>query len=525
MDLREINFGVEIETVKRTRERVARAIYSVVGGEVRHVGSPASFDPWEITDEQGRTWKVVADGSLINVPGHLRAEVVSPVLAYEDIPILQEVIRAVRRSGAKVDEKCGIHVHVDATAFDGRTLGNLAKIIYKQGALNILVCRCNERATLIYLALVNELNPRRKNMAQEYESNSEAPEEDVEDFAEKEDDESSTTVRYSISSYGADYPVDGLVKRMEKGDIQIPEFQRKFVWTHAQCSRFIESLLLGLPVPGIFLSKEPETQKLFVIDGQQRLMTLKCFYDGIINEREFKLNGVNSEFEGLTYKTLKDEDRRRLDDSIIHATIVRQEEPEEDQSSIYLVFERLNTGGTPLSSQEIRACIYHGPFNDLLRELNNNPSWRKIYGKESKRAKDQELILRFFALLYNIDSYKRPMKLFLSEFMAEYRYLKSQERENFKNIFESTVQLASNLEPSVFRPERALNVSVLESILIGTAKRLGQGEISDIPAYKQTAQDLVKDKDFLTKCKVGTTDVENVRGRIAASIDSFKNVQ
>jgi len=73
MVLRQINFGIEIETVKRTRERVARAVQSVVGGEVRHVGSPAGFDSWEITDEQARTWKVVADGSLINVPGHLRA--------------------------------------------------------------------------------------------------------------------------------------------------------------------------------------------------------------------------------------------------------------------------------------------------------------------------------------------------------------------------------------------------------------------------------------------------------------------
>jgi hypothetical protein len=144
MDLREINFGVEIETVKRTRERVARAIQAVVGGEVRHIGRPVSFDPWEVVDDQGRTWKVVSDGSLINVPGHLRAEVVSPVLAYEDIPILQEVIRAVRRCGAKVDRRCGIHIHVDATPFDGRTLANLAKIIYKQEALIITALGVNE---------------------------------------------------------------------------------------------------------------------------------------------------------------------------------------------------------------------------------------------------------------------------------------------------------------------------------------------------------------------------------------------
>jgi len=144
MDLRRINFGIEIETVKRTRERVAQAIQSVVGGQVRHIGSPGSFDPWEVTDDHGRVWKVVSDGSLINVPVHLRAEVVSPVLSYEYIPVLQEVVRALRACGAKVDDRCGIHVHVDATAFDGRTLGNLAKIVYKQEALILTALGVNE---------------------------------------------------------------------------------------------------------------------------------------------------------------------------------------------------------------------------------------------------------------------------------------------------------------------------------------------------------------------------------------------
>jgi len=135
MELREIHFGIEIETVKRTREAVARAIQMAVGGEVRHVGTPSHYDPWEVKDDRGRVWKVVADGSLINVPFSLRAEVVSPVLTYEDLPLLQEVVRAVRTCGARCDDRCSVHVHVDASAFDGRTLGNLAKIVYKQEAL------------------------------------------------------------------------------------------------------------------------------------------------------------------------------------------------------------------------------------------------------------------------------------------------------------------------------------------------------------------------------------------------------
>lgn len=84
-------------------------------------------------------------------------------------------------------------------------------------------------------------------------------------------------LKYSITSYGADYPIDGLVKRLQNDDITVPSFQRGYVWTMKQASRFVESLLLGLPVPGIFLSKEDETSKLLVIDGQQRLRVFNGF--------------------------------------------------------------------------------------------------------------------------------------------------------------------------------------------------------------------------------------------------------
>lgn len=350
-------------------------------------------------------------------------------------------------------------------------------------------------------------------------------EESVVDSSEAEDRKSSTSVRYSISSYGADYPVDGLVKRLGSGDIQIPEFQRKFVWRTPQCSRFIESLLIGLPVPGIFLFRDPLTQKLDVIDGQQRLQTLACFYSGLIREREFKLTGVNRELEGKTYKTLNETDKRRIDDAVIHATIVRQDEPEEDRSSIYLVFERLNTGGTPLSPQEIRACIYHGSFNDLLRKLNQNASWRHIYGKESVRAKDQEIILRFYALFYELESYKTPMKLFLSDFMAENRELSKYGEEELVRVFDSTVKVVTGLKSETFRPERALNVAILEAILLGTANRLSRGDIKDQADYQAHADRLVSDGKFIEMYKVSTTDIGNVRGRRIAAERAFADVR
>ncbi|MDE0026873.1 MAG: DUF262 domain-containing protein, partial [Spirochaetaceae bacterium] len=138
--------------------------------------------------------------------------------------------------------------------------------------------------------------------------------EEVFDSSESEDDEQSTSVRYTITSYGADYPVDSLVKRLDRGDVYVPEFQRQFVWTHAQASRFIESLLLGLPVPGIFLFKEPDTHKLVVVDGQQRLTSLLNFYHGVIGTRQFALKGVDESIDGATYDTLDEESRRTLDD-------------------------------------------------------------------------------------------------------------------------------------------------------------------------------------------------------------------
>jgi len=156
MDLRDLNFGVEVECVKRTRERVARAVQSVVGGTVRHVGTPVCYDPHEVTDEHGRVWKVVSDGSLTNVPSHLRAEVVSPVLTYQDIPVLQEVIRSVRRAGSVVDDRCGLHIHISADAFDGRTLGNLAKIVYKQEPLILAALGVSENRLQRYTRPVSQ---------------------------------------------------------------------------------------------------------------------------------------------------------------------------------------------------------------------------------------------------------------------------------------------------------------------------------------------------------------------------------
>ena len=388
-----------------------------------------------------------------------------------------------------------------------------------------------------------------------------------ENLAEYEDQEDDVrTSNYAITSYGADYPVDGLVKRIRKGDIYIPEFQRGFVWDIKTASRFIESLLIGLPVPGIFLSKDQES-KLIVIDGQQRLRTIQYFYDGKIpihsdydleeNTTDgkvfaLKLDGNDNsseesanKFNNKTYSTLSDEERRRLDDAIIPATIIKQDIPENDDSSIYQIFERLNTGGIKLTSQEIRACIYHGEFNKLLIELNKNSQWQDIFnGKTTSnfrpdpRMKDQELILRFLALhCASIDydgdnektiTYQKPMKSFLNEFMKQNRQINNIKKEQIINIFNHSIETIHNsIGLRAFRPKKGLNAAVLDAVLVGISRRLERGLINQLDQVKLEYNNLLKNQSFLYNSTetARTTETLIVKTRLKLAIDAFKNIE
>jgi hypothetical protein len=348
----------------------------------------------------------------------------------------------------------------------------------------------------------------------------ETPIEDVEDEGE-------VPFKYSITSYGADYPVDGLVKRMEGNSVFIPRFQRDFVWDLKRGSRFIESLLLGLPVPGIFLSKEERTQKLLVIDGQQRLRTLQYFYRGVFADstRVFALKGVQTRFEGMTYRSLPDEDRRRLDDSILHATIVKQDEPSEDESSIYHIFERLNTGGVLLQPQEIRACIYHGAFQEELKHLNGNPAWRSVYGPVSPRMKDQELILRFLALFLEGDEYTKPMKGFLNTFMAKNKDLTAYSAATLEDTFRAPIELIDRcLGVQAFRPRRNFIAAVFDSVMVGIARRLKGGPVRSDEDFVGKYTALISEEEFRGAAETGTSSEDKVRKRIDLATTAFADV-
>ncbi|WP_238941008.1 GmrSD restriction endonuclease domain-containing protein [Sphingomonas beigongshangi] len=339
-------------------------------------------------------------------------------------------------------------------------------------------------------------------------------------------DDTAETTRFSITSYGADYTVDTLVKRMRNEAFTIPSFQRRFVWSQRHASKFIESLLMGLPVPGIFLYREGATNKHLVIDGQQRLRTLQAYYDGLFGERKFRLIGVIDEWANKTYAELSPSDQLKLDDSIVHATIFSQDEPENALDSVYFVFERINTGGIRLTAQEIRNAIAAGPFTDMVRDLNVNADWRAIFGAEiNKHSKDQELITRFLALHDDSAKYSRPMSKFLNKYSQSMNKVNDAERSKRAEIFVKTIgMLNKSLGSKAFRPSRSLNAAVFDAVMVGLAKRLENGSPPTSDSVKDAYGALLGRDDFRRYWIRATADEDSVRKRIEMATEAFAGI-
>lgn len=328
--------------------------------------------------------------------------------------------------------------------------------------------------------------------------------------------------RFQITSYGADMTVFELTHRLEKDLIIPPAFQRKYVWSKRQASRFIESLLMGLPIPGIFLFKDQKLKKQLLVDGLQRLQTLALFKKKEFEGKLFDLTDIADPWAGKTWDQLKPEDKDTIEQSVIHATIFQQDYPKEKDRSIYEVFERINTGGMRLSSQEIRACVSFGKFSSLLRNLNLNPNWRAIFGKQSTRLKDEELILRFFALLYRGNEYKKPMREFLDEFLDSNRDFEVYPSAAMTKDFSDTILTAhSVMGDKAFRVGPSLNAAIYDSVMVGIAKRLAKGPINDLKALETAYLELFKDKAYEAAFIRATSDDENVRTRLRIATEAF----
>lgn len=338
----------------------------------------------------------------------------------------------------------------------------------------------------------------------------------------------------AVTYQGTDFDAEGLVRRLDRKDIVIPSFghgddevelasfQRSFVWTRPQMDRFIESLLLGFPVPGIMLVQQSDKRYL-VLDGQQRLRTLQAFYNGIHRQREFALENVAEEFRGLTYKTLLPAQKRVLDNSFIQATIVKTDGTAESRESVYQIFERLNSGGTQLTPHEIRIALYPGQFVDFLGELNGIDSWRNIYGSVSPRVRDHELLLRVVALYVSSEEYFRPLKRFLNTFLGRHRTLDKLSADDIRHHFTKAINALDEAGARDYlRPPRArLNVATFDAVMVGAMRRVAA--TGDITAQEvEAALDLLrKDAEFADATSTQTDTEENVRNRLRIATAAF----
>lgn len=283
-------------------------------------------------------------------------------------------------------------------------------------------------------------------------------------------------VEFDISVAPSDPTLELLASQVGRGDIIIPFYQRNYVWKIEQASRLIESFLMGLPVPQVFLYVNDE-DLLEVIDGQQRILSVKYFFDGFFGEPDnqdrrviFKLKGLSerSEYNGKSFAELSPRDQRKLRNSTLRAINIKQLKPSLRNDSVFHIFERLNTGGTQLKPQEIRNAVYRGKIVDSLKELNSTEGWHEILGlkKADKNQKDVELILRLFALFEVWQDYEKPMIRYLNHQMASNKTFDSDRAKRFSERFPIAVATVNEALASPFRPKGVINAAVLEAVMI-----------------------------------------------------------
>lgn len=356
---------------------------------------------------------------------------------------------------------------------------------------------------------------------------------------------------YDLTTSPNDFNVLTIYNFIASGAVVIPGVQRYYVWDRRRASRLIESLIIGLPVPQVFLYEE-DRNKFLVIDGQQRLMTIYYFISGRFprSERRPELRAIFAEhraipdhilyddayFEpfnlqlpdnrpgyknrlaGLNYQTLGDY-KVQFEMRTIRNMIVKQIRPSNDTSSIYEMFNRLNTGGVNLKPQEIRSSLFHSAFFDKLYEWNMDPRWRRLIGQPHPdlHMRDIEVMLRAFAMQRNIDSYAPSMVKFLNRFSKAAQRADADEIERYWKDFDWFLNQTDIVHAKVWTATRAFQVNLFEAVFAAAvnARNAGYAVHLDFDVI-----DLIRNSvDYIDRSRERTTDTENVKGRYRAALE------
>ena len=374
-------------------------------------------------------------------------------------------------------------------------------------------------------------------------------------FEDDEEDGGAIDIdQYDITSSPNDFNLVTLGSFIDRGAIRIPGFQRHFVWDIRRASRLIESLILGLPVPQLFLYEESRNRFL-VIDGQQRLMSIYYFIKRRFPRREqhqhlrdifdnaghipeevlnddscfrpfrLRLSGPYSDrlsrFDGLDYDSLG-EYQSQFDLRPLRNIVVKQGSPSDDDSAIFEIFDRLNTGGMNLRPQEIRTSMYHSAFYKMLYEMNSDSRWRELLGspKPDIHLKDIEILLRGFAMLVDGAAYAPSMLRFLNRFSRKSSTHKSEQNEYLRDLFKSFLDACHKLPSDTFlnKHDNRFNIMLYEAVFTATCEQAfkerrpvaGSLLLDRVGALKA-------DSDFSSAATFNTTSTANVKARMSRS--------
>ncbi len=351
-----------------------------------------------------------------------------------------------------------------------------------------------------------------------------------------EDDEETPEIPLSkrkIYTDQGDPEVESLYGKYKRGKLVAqPDFQRYFVWDEIKCSRLIESALLDIPIPIIYLSEENDGRE-YVIDGQQRLISFFSFIDGVfpLKSKDFKLTGLKvfSELNNNLFKDLADQIQDKIRYYKIRTITFKKES---DPNLKFEIFERLNTGAVALNDQELRNCIYRGPYNAKLKVLANNPDFKYLLGitQPDKRMNDVELVLRWAAFYLNSYlNYKPPMKNFLNNNMLEYRLITTVKSGQLEDAFKNTVSIIrSLLDKRAFKKyykgddkdyngnwePKKFNASLYD-ILMWSFSREDKNKIyQNLDSIREALIDLMTmDQDFINSIERSTSSIQAVTTR------------
>ena len=355
----------------------------------------------------------------------------------------------------------------------------------------------------------------------------------IDDTTSEEDEDMDFTGEHEIHTKEGYPEVKSLYEQWEGGRLDIqPEFQRNFVWDIKKCSRLIESAMLGIPLPTIYLSQEQNGKEL-VIDGQQRLAAFFYFKRGELpKNRKFKLGHLEvlKTLNGQQYKDLDIENQEKIDRCSLRVIRFLKNS---DPNIRFEIFQRLNSGSVPLNDQEMRNCVYRGPYNTLLRKLSENEDFRKIMGFNGadSRMRDIERVLRF-ASFYSqgyLQNYKEPMKKFMNDEIRSRRYISDIEAQKLESEFRNAVYCVRTVfGTNAFRKwsfvdgdinhqikqDRTFNASLYDILMGEFVKRDRIAITKNADSIREALIDLsVSDDKFIESIAGPTSSKKNVRAR------------